>query len=473
MAVSVDQVPVIIAAGAAATGLSMMLWALRISDGARGLARKYKDRAQSLEQKLARADSVFGAHPGVILVWDDDVLEDEGADIPIPEIQGSPAALANLLRYTDDAVSADPAVRIVEGLADLEARDSARRDTTLRQSLRELRENGTPFSLTLSSVDGRFLEADGRTAGARAVVWLTDSTIRHGEISVRNNVIEEARQVIARDPTAFLDMLRKAPFPAWRVSGMGKLQWANPAYLRAVEQDDLERAIDKNAILDAKSAALTKRTINDGDDIDETVHIVIAGQRRAMRVLTFPLSGGAGAMAFDVTEQEEAREELNRHVKAHDDTLNHVTDAVAIFGPDRRLVFHNEAFRKMWDLDEGFLIDGPSHGDVLDRLREHRKLPARTDFATWRAEELAYHLDPGKIHEDKWSLPDNRTLTVTRQRHPLGGLLLLFRDITGQLDLQTKYNALIKTQSATLDSLHEACAVFGGDAQLKLHNRAF
>ncbi len=29
-------------------------------------------------------------------------------------------------------------------------------------------------------------------------------------------------------------------------------------------------------------------------------------------------------MALDVTAQEDAREELNRHVRAHDETLNHV-----------------------------------------------------------------------------------------------------------------------------------------------------
>ncbi|HAO37253.1 MAG TPA: tyrosine protein kinase, partial [Hyphomonas sp.] len=197
------------------------------------------------------------------------------------------------------------------------------------------------------------------------------------------------------------------------------------------------------------------------------------GERRAMRVLTFPLSGGAGAMAFDVTAQENAREELNRHVRAHDETLNHVADAVAIFGADRKLTFYNKAFRDMWDLDESFLLDRPNHGQLLDRLRERRKLPARTNYAEWRAEELSYYLDIDGVKEDTWSLPDDRTLSVTRQRHPMGGLLLLFKDITGELNLQTKFNAIVKTQASTLDNLHEAVVVFGGDGRLKLFNKAF
>ena len=470
---SAEQVPIIIAAGALALGLAFILWALRTSEGARGAAKKFRDRAGEAETDLAELKSVLGAHPGVILVWQGDTLEDEGDTIAPPEIHGSPIALAGLLRFTDDAVSPDPAIRIIEGLADLEARDGAGQDTTLRIRLRELRENGQPFSLTLIGPSGRFLEADGRTAGARAVVWITDSTIKGLEESSARGKLEEARQVIARDPTAFLDMLGKAPFPAWRVSGVGRLQWANPSYIEAVDGNSLDRTLDRQIMLDDKAVEQMRRTISEGKDIDATRHIVVGEERRAMRVLTFPLSGGAGAMAFDITEEEAAREDLNRHVKAHDETLNHVADGVAIFGPDRKLTFYNRAFAAMWDLEEGFLLDSPSHGELLDKLRERRRLPARADYAEWRANELSHYLDISGTEEDKWSLPDGRTLKVTRQRHPMGGLLLLFKDITGEQDLQTRFNALIKTQTSTLDSLHEAVAVFGSDGRLKLSNKAF
>ena len=473
MAITADQVPIIMSAGATALGLAALLWALRVSDGARGAARKYKDRSSDLETLLAEHRSILGAHPGVILVWQGEALEPDSEEMTPPELYGSPVALAGLLSFTDDAISPDPAVRIIEGLADLEARDSSGQDTTLRIRMRELRDTGQAFSLTIIGPSGRFLEADGRTAGARAVVWVTDTTIKGLEESSARGKLEEARQVIARDPTAFLDMLGKAPFPAWRVSGMGKLQWVNPSYIEAVDGVNLDRVLDRQIMLDQASADQARKTISEGADIDETRHMVVNGERRAMRVLTFPLSGGAGAMAFDVTAQENAREELNRHVRAHDETLNHVADAVAIFGADRKLTFYNKAFRDMWDLDESFLLDRPNHGQLLDRLRERRKLPARTNYAEWRAEELSYYLDIDGVKEDTWSLPDDRTLSVTRQRHPMGGLLLLFKDITGELNLQTKFNAIVKTQASTLDNLHEAVVVFGGDGRLKLFNKAF
>src|SRR5690606_24009567 len=75
--------------------------------------------------------------------------------------------------------------------------------------------------------------------------------------------------------------------------------------------------------------------------------------------------------------------------------------------------------------------------------------------------------------DDSWRLPDGRTLRVVRQPHPLGGILLLFSDITGELELRTRYNAQIQVQTATLDKLNDAVAVFGSDGILRLHNEAF
>ena len=460
-------------AGAAALGIACLLWALRISDGARGAAKKYRQRARELEEKLARADSVFGAHPGVILVWEEDeVLEDSWGE---PRVYGSPVALASMLNFTDDGMAMDPAVRLLEGLADLEARDGAGRDATLRERLVQLRTEGAPFSLTIIGPNGRFLEADGRTAGARAVIWISDSTIKGLEESGARGRLEEARQIIARDPAAFLEMLGKAPFVSWRLSGAGRLQWVNDAYMTAVDAKNLDQVLDRQIMLDKEIAEQAQKVLSSQTESSDTRHVVIDGDRRAMRILMFPLSGGVGGMAFDVTDEELARETLDRHVKAHDDTLNHVSDAVAIFSADRKLTFHNRRFADLWAFDQRFLLEKPSHGEILDRLREDRKLPTQSNYTEWRKHELAYGRggEKGEIAEDMWSLPDGRSIKVTRQRHPLGGMLLLFKDITDELSLQSKFNALIKVQGATLDNLYEAVAVFNGDGSLNIHNDSF
>lgn len=478
MDMTFTQPLVLLVAGAAAFGIAALLWALRISDGARGAARKYREQEQQAREKLARAESVFGAHPGVIMVWEDADAEAQ-PNIPQsewgrPNLYGSPVALMGILRFADDGTSEDPGVRILEGLADLEARDGAGQDATLRERLKQLRRDGAPFSLTIIGPSGRFLEADGRTAGARAVLWITDTTIKGLEESGARARIEEARAAVARDPMAFLEMLGKAPFPAWRMSGAGKLQWVNRAYLKAVGAPGIDHVLDRQIMLDQHVTTQAQKTISGNAETDEMRHIVVEGERRAMRVKMFPLSGGIGGMAFDITDLESARETLEKNSKAHDDTLNHVADGVAIFGADRKLIFNNRAFQAMWDLDPSYLLDKPDHGSILDRLRERRKLPAKPDFGRWRRDELAYYQgEKVDFTEDLWNLPDGRILRVTRQRHPLGGVLLLFKDITDEVSLKAEFNRLINVQKATLDHLREAVVVFSADGRLRLHNDAF
>ncbi|MGE0044603.1 MAG: ATP-binding protein [Hyphomonadaceae bacterium] len=461
------------AAGSAAIGLAALLWAIRVTDGARGALALAKERIRELEDKLARADAILGSHPGVVLVWEEAQPPRDDTDWGAPRLYGAPLALASLLRFSDATASADSGVRIVQGLSNFEAQDATGATTRLANAVARLRRDGAPFSLTVSTPTGVFIEVDGRTAGARVIVWILDASVRGVEESGARGRLEEARQVIARDPAAFLEMLSGSPFMAWRVNAALKLEWANGAYLEALEQKALEHAIDRNLSLDAAAADQAKRVIETGERIDEVRYTVIKGERRALRIAMGPVGGGAAAVAVDITEGEAARDALTRQAKAHDETLNHLAEGVAVFGADKRLVFHNRAFEEMWELDPAFLMERPSHAAWLDHLKEKRRLPAHANYPEWRAGELALYQELDNLPEALWVLPDGRTLRVARQRHPLGGLLVVFSDITNELTLRSQYNALVAVQRAALDKLYEAVAVFGLDGRLKLRNAAF
>ena len=79
------------------------------------------------------------------------------------------------------------------------------------------------------------------------------------------------------------------------------------------------------------------------------------------------------------------RSELKRLGDAHRRTLDQFATGVAIFAADQRLTFYNAAYRSLWELDAGFLDQGPSDSAVLDQLRAARKLPEEQDFRTWKA----------------------------------------------------------------------------------------
>ncbi len=462
----------LVAAGSAAIAIAALLWAMRVTEGARGGVEAWKKRARELEDTVAWADAVFGAHPGVVLIWED-TLADAETDWGKPRIYGSPLALASLLRFSGTAIAAEPSIRILQGLSGFDARGATGVMTRLAPALQRLRREGAPFSLTISTPDGIYVEVDGRTAGARAVVWILDASVRGVEEGGAGGRIDGATEVIARDPAAFLEMWNEAPFMAWRVDGGLKLQWANPNYLSALEAKSLAQAVDRNLQLDQGATDLARKAIETGEAVEETRSAVVGGQLRTLRLRVSPVAGGAAGLAIDVTDSEAASDQMLRQQRAHDETLNHLAEGIAVFDQSKRLVFHNRAFEQTWGLDPAFLQDRPSHAAWLDYLKEKRKLPAHANYAEWRARELALYQEHEELPEDFWVLPDSRMLRVARQPHPGGGMLLIFSDITNEVALKSSYDALLQTQKAALDKLHEAVVVFGLDGRLKLHNAAF
>lgn len=461
-----------VAAGSAAIGISALLWAMRVTDGARGALSKWKERSNGLEDQLARADAVFGAHPGVVLIWEESTATVQEGEWGQPQVLGSSMALASLLRFAGQATATEPALRILQGLSGFEAQDATGAATRLGPALTRLRRDGAAFSLTISTPAGVFVEVDGRTAGARAVVWIVDASLRGVAESGPSGRIEGADRIIARDPASFLEMLAQAPFLAWRTAASGKLEWANAAYLEALDSKSLDQAIGRNLALDGAAVEQARAVIEHGDLRVDTRKVVIKGELRTLRIQMSPVAGGAAGMAFDVTDSETAKEQVAKQARAHDETLNHLAEGVAVFGPDKRLIFHNRAFADMWGIDAAVLAERPTHAEWLDHLKERRRLPAHANYAEWRANELALYQD-SKLPEALWTVPDGRMLRVVRQRHPHGGLLLIFSDITTELSLKTQYNAAMQVQKAALDRLHEGVAVFGLNGRLKLCNAAF
>ena len=325
------------------------------------------------------------------------------------------------------------------------------------ERLRALIDRGEPCGFHVTAAGGP-LEVQGRTSGAVAWLRLQRSSGTGAALAGGG---------------AIGGLLEGGPHPAW-ARHKGELIWANAAWLAAVEAPSLEDAKAKGAGLGGGAVALLDDAAKAGAVREGLVWATAAGQRRALRVTAMPLPGGAvGAVAVDVTDLEETREAFRRYEAAHDETLDRLKDAVAIFSPDRKLSFHNRAFAELWSLDAAWLAEQPSHGEILDRLRQGRRIPETDDYARWKAGELHHYEDIGETPDDLWTLPDGRTLRVGRQAHPLGGLLLLFSDVTDELRLRAQYNALIQVQQATLDKLSDAVAVFGSDGRLRLHNEAF
>jgi signal transduction histidine kinase len=275
------------------------------------------------------------------------------------------------------------------------------------------------------------------------------------------------------DAAAMRALIEAIPAPVWHRDSSGKLVSANQAYARAVEARTGEETVEQGIELFDHAARAELRNAHDSaQPYSGRLAAVVAGERRTLDVISVPVGGGSAGIAIDTTEVEVMRAELRRMVDAHRRTLDQLATGVAIFASNQRLSFYNAAYRSLWDLDVEFLDGGPTDSAVLDRLRAARKLPDEQDFRQWKsALHEAYRAVEAKEHT--WHLPDGRTMRVVTTPNPEGGVIYLFEDVTERLDLERRYDALIRVQGETLDNLTEAVAVFGSDGRMRLHNPVF
>ena len=427
------------AAGAVSLAICATLWAL-------SQRRRLEAAMSALTGQLARLqEDALSAHASAE-AFDSALLSVEDGQARLASGEDSLAACAAVLGLDDDANAQEVVNALMRGEP-----DHARR-------LRALFERGEPCAFEARGSGGA-VSVEGRAAGALA--WLRLAALAGGA---------EALPTAAR----FAAWLDARPEPAWIAGADGRPEWGNRAWLAAAGDDTMAQALAAGHTLDSAADALAAEAANLSTARETVRWTSIDGRRRALRFVAEPLEGGgAGVWSFDVTPAEEMKEILKRQVEAHDETLNHIAEAVAIFSASKKLSFHNTAFAELWGLEPAWLADNPTHGEVLDRLRQRRRLPETADYARWRAGELARYDAAGTLDDEVWTLPDGRTLRVVRQPHPLGGLVFLFSDITGELKLKAQYNGQIQVQQATLDKLNDAVAVFGSDGRLRLHNEAF
>jgi PAS domain-containing protein len=351
----------------------------------------------------------------------------------------------------------------------------------LAAAVSRLRATDARFSATIeTAVGGRIFEARGEVAAANEatahVVWLRDVSEQRAEIAR----LAEAGAESSAERQRYKEMLDAAPMPIWRRREDFSIEWCNAAYAIAVEADReaalAGAGIELASSHDAEQArGLAEEAWRDGAIRSETRNIVMAGKRRRIEVTEVALGEGRGLAGFtrDVSDLAESEAELKRYILAHEDVLENLPTPVSIFGSDKQLKLFNSAYAKMWRLDEEWLSELPSHGELLERLRELRRLPEQADFPAFKRSHLDLYTSLIEPREEIYHLPDGTTLRMRVSPHPLGGLLFLYEDITDRLELERARNTLIAVQQATLDKLYEGVAVFGGDGRIKLFNPAF
>ena len=427
--------------------VAVFFWAFRVVRLLSQSENKARQRISELEIRLNEAETAFAAEAHVMIVWHG---KEEFPSRVIGSMYGSakvPTAAADMLNFP----------------AWLEADSS----NVIEDCIRTLREVGKPFNIGVKTLNNELLEADGRVAGGMATLRFRPLSGERRQITELNYDVRKLGMQVER-LSAVLD---SAPLPIWLRDGEGRLSWVNRAYVKAVELPD-SAAVLRSLIEVAAPDRIDTTKADPKVGLLGRAHAVFAGAMRALNIHEVALPEGRAGFAVDVSELEDIEKELDRHIKAHASTLNKLDTAIAIFGPDQRLRFHNMAFAQLWPLDGQWLDMHPTDGEILDRLRTQRCIPEQANYREWRAKQLSSYTTL-EMRESWWYLPDGRSLHVVCEQHPFGGVTYLYENVTKEIQLESRYNELIGVQRETLDNLEEAIALFGSDGRLKLFNPAF
>jgi len=355
----------------------------------------------------------------------------------------------------------------------------------LGRNVRLTQKSANPFKMTLSLPgSARSLSLHGSLAdpqvspGGAAIVWVFDFSESQDELSALRHEAARARA----DFAALIGLIEAAPMPMWFRDKDMALQLVNKAYVEAVGANNAEAVVQGQIeLLEAEEgvspADIARASMQDQASNQRIVAATILGERRTLRVSDLPLGrDGVAGYAIDIEEQQQQRREFRAYRHAQRTMLDQISVGVAQFDPQECLIFANRPFRRLFALGPDTGEDIPGGGIAFERFlsdaREKGRTPEVRDFPEWRSEHAAWFGAAG-TQEEAWPLPDSTHLRIVAQPMPDGGLVLIAEDRTESLALSATRDTLLRTRTATLDSLFEALAIFAPDGSVQLWNRSF
>jgi len=319
------------------------------------------------------------------------------------------------------------------------------------------------------------------TTVSQKTLYLKDITIKK---KVQKKQKGEREETVS-DRDRLREALDRLPVPSWMRNSRTDLVWCNSAYASFIDStsasviaDQLEwpfKAAQKTAENLLPGKAQAQAALDEENPKNIRVHVILLGKRHLMEVSEIPLPAFNMTLGFacDLTREEDLKTVHSRDTAANKELLEQLGTAIGIYDVSQQLEFYNSAFSRLWDLEDSYLNAHPKLGDIMEKLREMRRLPEQADFRSFKKSWLSMFTGLLAPHEDMLYLPDGSALRMLAVPHPMGGLMMTFEDVTSRLELESSYNTLVAVQKETIDNLAEGVSVYGGDGRLKLWNPAF
>ncbi|WP_408015603.1 sensor histidine kinase [Rhizobium alarense] len=230
--------------------------------------------------------------------------------------------------------------------------------TIAREKIRATSTYDTPYRDKVSTV----------IRGNRTFLDVVDARGPAGSAGIAIDVsgIEAVREELARTLKSHSETLDHLATPVAIFDGAQRLQFYNQAFQRMWDLDTsfLERKPDHGEMLDRLRAAdklpeqlnwkqwkETALSVYRAIDTQSDLWHLPNGQTLRVFATARP-QGGATWVFENLTEKVDLETRYNTLVQVQGETIDHLSEGVAVFGPDGRIRLSNPAFRALWGVSE-------------------------------------------------------------------------------------------------------------------------
>ncbi len=220
-----------------------------------------RDQNARLREEIDRANALLLSEPQIVIDWP------AGSDEP--------------------SIAGDPALIGLSGPQQLLVFDSwleSGKAAVMGRAVEALRARGEPFSMTLSTLGGHPIEAQGRAVGGHAVLRLKEAG------GIKREVVEllERYEKLSVEAGSLRAVVETLPSPVWTRNAAGRLTFVNPAYARAVEAKSAAEVVDRRLeLLDAAARTSIAQARLAAGAYAGRLRAAVGGTQRTFEVLDF------------------------------------------------------------------------------------------------------------------------------------------------------------------------------------------
>jgi len=154
---------------------------------------------------------------------------------------------------------------------------------------------------------------------------------------------------------------------------------------------------------------------------------------RTLRFVATPnAEGGLTYIYENVTEQLSLESQVNSLSHLQGETLDHLSEGVAVFASDGKLQLFNPVFAEIWRLSPSLLSQGPHVSEVIEHCSALHK-----DFGTWENIRIAVtDIEHSDTVSGRMERPDESVIDYATVALPEGMTMVTFVDVSDSARMQ-------------------------------------